>query len=313
MESSPAQCGLLLVVNPRARGALRGGWRAAALPILQASGRLEIAAPESAEKTANLARDAARAGYGVVIAAGGDGTVNTVARGLAGTGTPLGILPLGTANDLARELGIPREPAAAAKRIVEGVARTVDVVEVNGRPFVGVGGLALVSQSALAVTRVKERSPTARGIANLFGGAVYRISATANLLGRWRISDAMRITYRSPEDASEQVRELRVAALFVANHRTAGGGIVLPLDANPSDGVFELCVVAERARSSLVVNFARLTAGRELGPDVLVPLRASHAVIETANDDAFVADGELLAEGRRFELSIRPGALRIIS
>lgn len=313
MESSTAQRDILLIVNPRARMALRGGWRAAVLPILEARGRLEVATPETAEKTATLARDAARAGYGVVIAAGGDGTMNTVARGLAGTDTPLGILPLGTANDLARELGIPREPAAAASRIVDGVARAVDVVEVNGRPFVGVGGLALVSQSALAVTRVKERSPTARGIANLLGGGVYRLSATANLLGRWRISDAMRITYRSPEIASEQVVELRVAALFVTNHRTAGGGIVLPVDANPADGVFELCVVAERARSSLVVNFARLTAGRPLTPGVLEPLRASHAIIETANEDAFVADGEMLAVGRRFEVSIRQAALRLIA
>ena len=303
---------VLLLLNPRARGAPRAGWRKAALPVLEKRGPIEVVTPSSAEETASRAREAARQGFALVIAAGGDGTVNTVAGGLAGSGTALGILPLGTANDLARELGIPRDPGAAAKRIVEGVARTVDVVEVNGRPFVGVGGLALVAQSALAVTRAKESSPTARGIANLLGGSVYRVSATANLLGRWRISDAMRITYRSPNDAQEHVRELRVAALFVTNHRTAGGGLVLPVDANPADGVFELCVVAERARHSLIVNFARLSAGRPLAPGVLDPLRACHAIIETASEDAFVADGEMLARGTRFELRMRPGALRVI-
>lgn len=312
MEFSPAHRGLLLL-NPRARGALRSGWREAALPVLEKRGSIEVVTPSSAEETASLARAAADQGFGVVIAAGGDGTVNTVASGLAGSGTALAILPLGTANDLARELGIPSEPRAAAERIIEGAARTVDVVEVNGRPFVGVGGLALVAQSAIAVTRAKERSPTTRGLANLFGGSVYRVSAAANLLGRWRISDAMRITYRLPDDAQAHIRELRVAALFVTNHRTAGGGLVLPVDANPSDGVFELCVVAERARHSLVVNFARLSAGRPLAAGVLEPLRASHAIIETENDDAFVADGELLAAGRRFELSVRPRALRLIA
>ena len=303
----------LLLANPRARHALRREWRDAVLAVLGRRFETHLVVPTTADDTVRLAREGSEAGYDVVIAGGGDGTVNAVARGLLGSATPLGILPLGTANDLARELGIPRDVAVAAHRIVDGAPHSIDAIDVNGRPYVGVGGLALVAQSALAVTRVKERSPATRAIANILGTSVYRLSATANLLGRRRISDAMRIRYTSPDDRGERMLELRVAALFVTNHRTAGGGIVLPVDAHPEDGVFELCVVPERARHSLVLNFARLSAGRALASGVLVPHRATHAIVETGSEDAFVADGDLLAVGRRFELRVLPSALRVIS
>ena len=271
--------------------------------------------PSSAEETSRLAREAARGDYEIILAAGGDGTVNAVARGLAGTTTPLGILPLGTANDLVRELGMPRDVGLAAQRIVDGVTHAVDMVEVNGRPFVGVGGLALASRSALAVTRFKARSAAARNLADLFGGNVYRLSASLHLLGRWRVSDAVRVQYRSSDGAASglwQSIDLRIAALFVVNHRTTGGGLVLPVPADPADGVFELGLVPERARSSLLVNFARLSAGLALPAGVLVPIRATEAVIETDHEDAFVADGELLATSRRFDLRILPGALHVV-
>ena len=303
----------LLLANPRARRALRVQWRDAVLAVLRRRFETELIFPTSADETTQRARQASDAAYDVVIAGGGDGTINAVVRGLVDGPTSLGILPLGTANDLARELGIPHDPAQAACRVVDGTVRTIDVVQINGLPFVGVGGLALVAQSALAVSRIKERSLAARAIANAIGGAVYRVSATANLLGRWRISDAMRIAYRAPGESGERILELRIAALFVTNHRTAGGGIVLPVEAHPADGVFELGIVPERTRPSLALNFARLSAGRSLPSGVLVPIRAVHAIVETENVDAFVADGDLLATGRRFELSARPSALRVIS
>lgn len=303
----------LVVVNDRSRLAGRHGWRDAVDCALAAHMETAFVFPSSAAETSRLARDASAEGCDLVVAAGGDGTVNAVASGLLGTTCALGILPLGTANDLARELGVPRDLEGAARRLVEGEARLVDVVDVNGRPFLGVGGLALASQSALSVTRMKERSPLARSVANLVGSSVYRLAATANLLGRWRISDAMRLEYRSMTNGAQETRELRVAAMFVANHRTTGGGLVLPVEADPRDGAFELCLVPERNRLSLTLSFGRLSAGVPLPTGVIVPIRTTHATIDTSFDDAFVADGELLASGRHFELSVRPRALSVIA
>ena len=272
----------------------------------------ELAEPRDAVDTRRLAREAS-GGYAVVIAAGGDGTVNAVAQGLAGTRAALGILPLGSANDLAREYRVPASLPAAARRIVESDPRAVDLVEIGGRVFCGVGGLALVSHAALAVTRFKQRSPSARRVADLLGGHVYRLSATAALLGRWRLDDTLRIAYRDPADGECRRWEIAASAVFVTNHRTLGGGLVLPVDADAADGVLEICVVPSRPRHSLMLNFARLSAGARIPEGVLVAVRATEATIETGRADAFVADGELLAEGQRFSLRVLPGALRVIA
>ena len=263
--------------------------------------------------TKRCAREAAAAGYAVVVAAGGDGTVNAVAEGLRGSATALGILPLGTANDLARELGIPRTTAAAAGEwLAEGEPRAMDLGAVGGRVFCGVGGIALVARATLSIARFAQRSAAARWGVNLLGGGVYRASAAAALIGRWEIDDTIHIAYRPPNGEPRELTT-RASALFVTNHRTLGGGMVLPVAADATDGVLELCVVPARPRLSLMLNFARLSAGRPIPAGVLVPLRMTEATIETGRDDAFVADGELLATGRTFQVGVLPNALRIIA
>ncbi|HKW08795.1 MAG TPA: diacylglycerol kinase family protein [Gemmatimonadaceae bacterium] len=302
----------LILANPRARRAGGPHWRKAAVAELSRRYATDVEVPRSARDTTSLARAAAAAGVAVVVAGGGDGTINAVAEGLAGTSTALGILPLGTANDLAREYRVPTSLEAAARRIVEGEAHAVDLVQIGDRVFCGVGGLALVARAALAVTHFKGRSAVARRVADFLGRHVYRLSAAAALLARWRLDDTVRIAYREPESGMRKMLDTRASAVFVTNHRTLGGGLVLPIDSSPSDGVMEILYAPARSRHSLMLNFARLSTGASIPPGVLLPLRANEATITTGNDDAFVADGELLAEGRKFELRVLPKALRII-
>jgi YegS/Rv2252/BmrU family lipid kinase len=302
----------LILANPRARLAAARDWRPVALAAIATRYATELVEPRSAGETTELARTAARDGVAVVAAAGGDGTINAVAQGLVGTHTALGILPLGSANDLAREYSVPESIDAAAQRIAEGGTRAVDLIGIGDRVFCGVGGLALVARAALAVTRFKQRSPLRRRIADVLGGTVYRISATAALLAPWTIDDRLRITYRAVDSGESRTLELSASALFVTNHRTLGGGLALPVNADPADGVLEICYVPARTRPSLMLNFARLSAGVAIPPGVLVTVRATEATIETRRDDAFVADGELLREGKRFEVRVLPRALRII-
>jgi YegS/Rv2252/BmrU family lipid kinase len=301
-----------VIVNPRARRA-GGDWQPAVRQELSARwSDVDFLVPPNASAAAQLARGARANGYDIVIAAGGDGTVNAVASGLIGTEMPLGILPLGTANDLARELGIPQDLRAAARALVTGTPRETDLVSVNGRPFCTVGGIALVSRSAMAVTRLKEGAPSVRRVANALGGGIYRLAATACLLSPRSIIGTVHLTYRDPDTDADHSAVFDAHALFVANHRTLGGGLVLPIDNSAHDGVFELCVVPRRTRPSLVLNFARLSSGSPLPAGVLVTIRATRAEIRCESDDAFVADGELLAEGRTFELRCSRGAIRVV-
>jgi diacylglycerol kinase family enzyme len=303
----------LIIANPHSRLAAALDWRAVAIAAMERRYAAELSEPRDADDTVRVAHEAAAQGYAVVVAAGGDGTVNAVARGIARTRTALGIFPLGSANDLAREYAIPLDIAAAARRIAEREARSVDLGELDGRVFCGVGGLALVSRAALAVTRVKQMGGVARRATNLLGRHVYRLSATAALLGRWRLDERIRFDYLDAERGGRLKFETFASAVFVTNHRTLGGGMVLPVDANAGDGVLELCYVPSRPRHSLLLNFARLSAGTPIPAGVLVSVRATEATIETSREDAFVADGELLARGRCFSVKVLPKALRIIA
>src|SRR5262249_20971609 len=122
---------------------------------------------------------------GAVIAlAGGDGTVSTALNAVDSPDLTIALIPCGTANDLARHLSIPLTLELAAERILRGVARPVDVLEVNGRRFCTVGALGLVADCAMTVTRATAKTRIARILARLLGSRVYHVSAIANILLR---------------------------------------------------------------------------------------------------------------------------------
>jgi diacylglycerol kinase family enzyme len=303
-----------LVVNRSARRAHGTSWLAEVRARLAARFHVEPLYPRDAEDTAATAHAASRDGSAVVIAAGGDGTIHAVANGLAASGddgATLGILPLGTANDLAHELGLPTDPGAAAQRIVGGRAVPTDLVRVDGRHFCTVGGLGLVSASTRRVERKKSGGTATRAATWLLGSAVWKVAPAASLLAR-RIVSRMRVTWRDPDDGVERTQELDAHALFVTNFRRCGGGLVVPSGADAHDGVFELAFVPATHRARLLVNFARLAANRPLAPGVLTVLRADRATIETEREDAFVADGDVLSWGTRFEIEARRGAVRVV-
>jgi diacylglycerol kinase family enzyme len=108
--------------------------------------RVRIELPSNCDEIERFARDAVRKGAKLVIAGGGDGTMNAVANALAGSETTLGILPLGTLNHFAKDLGIPLGLDGAMANALAGYVREVDVAEVNGRVFVNNSSLGLYPQ-----------------------------------------------------------------------------------------------------------------------------------------------------------------------
>jgi len=264
--------------------------------------------PRDVEDSLATARAASAEGA-VVIAAGGDGTISVVAHGLADTGGTLGILPLGTANDFARALSVPRDTSAAARLMQRGTVHRTDLVSVNGRCFTTVGGLGLVSRSTIDVARL--RNSWARRLARLAGASIYKIAGAGTMLQR-RITGGVRVTWHDPDDGLEHTRELDVHGMFITNHNTCGGGLVIPTGARADDGVFELALIPATTRTRLLVNLSRLTAGLPLAPGILTVLRADRAVIETEYADVFVADGDALDTGHHFTLAAHRAAVGVL-
>lgn len=298
----------LVVLNERARGT-RISSVTEAVRRLRDAYDVRVAAPRT---KAALQELVATAGEELVVAVGGDGTVNAVATALPPTAA-LGILPTGTANDFAREVGVPPDPAAAAALLAarrDEPPRPADLAAVNGQRFCTVGGLGLVARVTEAVATAKERPGVRRAAAQLLGGGVYKLSTAVTLLAGRGLVQHVELRFREP--AGDVVRwSGRVHALFVVNHRRCGGGLALPTGSRGDDGVFELGIVTAGSRAALLANFARLSTGARIAAEAFVVHRATEATIRLAAPASFAADGELLAQGDEFTVTIHPGALRL--
>lgn len=309
-----ATAAALVVANPHARRVRRGDWRK---PTERALGRrygIEIVSPDSADEAATLvrARMAAEQRPAVVVAAGGDGTVRLVAQELSGTGVPLGVLPLGTGNDFAKSNGIPDDVAGALDRIVRRSTRAIDMLEVNGKPFVTAGGIGIGAHTALAVPWIKALHPLTRMAADSIGNGIYRVAAGFNVLFRPGITERVRLTWRVPGETTDRTTEVLAHGVFVANQRTLGGGMALPVPADNADGALDVCVVNDVARVRLLAALARLLRGSSIAPDVFSAWQATRVVIETDRHAAFFGCGDLVAEGTRFDVRVVAGALRVL-
>ena len=152
---------LPLIINSRS-GTASGGVVERLAGLYRAAGaEVSPLAAKNGADIPRLAREVARHKPALVVAAGGDGTINAVASALVGTGSALGVIPCGTLNHFARDAGIPLDQAEAVVNTVRGRAREIDVGEVNGRFFLNNSGIGLYP--AMVHRRNKQQRRLGRG------------------------------------------------------------------------------------------------------------------------------------------------------
>lgn len=201
---------------------------------------------EAGDATA-LARASAAAGVDAVLAAGGDGTVNEVLNGLSGFDVPLGIIPVGTANDFARQAGIPLDADHAMDVVLHRPPVRVDSAELNGRRFLNVstGG---VGAEATAETPVEAKES--------MGALAYAITGVRKL----RELEPRRVRISAPGFA----HEADVLLFAVGNARQTGGGSVITPRARITDGLLDLCLVEALPRAEFARVALRIRGGEHL-------------------------------------------------
>ena len=216
----------LLVLNPVARGAPPIERLRAAIDGL-AGWETSLETTAAAGHAAELARSAAGRGLDVVVACGGDGTVNEVANGLAGSPTALAVVRGGTANVWAKEAQLPRDPSAALRLLAEGETRTIDLGRAGDRYFLMMAGVgfdaAIVRQASGALKR--------------------RLGAAAYLLHGLRVG----LTYRTRETellADEEPLAGHLYWLLLGNTRSYAGVLNLTDRARADDGRLDLCLLS---------------------------------------------------------------------
>jgi diacylglycerol kinase (ATP) len=264
----------LVLVNP---GARRGGeGHEAAVARLETLGIptvLELAA-EPDRVPAQVKRHQGEVDR--VIVGGGDGTLHLALQGLVETGLPLGILPLGTANNLARTLGIPADPLAACDVIAQGHRRRIDIGLVNDRYFFTTASIGL------SVRITEELSAESK---RRWGPLAYALTAM-RVLRRTRPFHA-RITWDG------QSRESRTVQIVVGNGRYYGSALPVAEDATIDDARLDLYSLEVRHWWQLLALAPALKRGRHGEKDTVEALRATEFEIQTRRPRGIDVDGEL--------------------
>lgn len=291
---------ITLFVNPTAgRGRGARAAQPAASALRDAGYSVRTVLGEDADDALRRAREAVAGGTGALIAVGGDGLMSLALQAVAGTRTPLGVIAVGTGNDFARALGLPiRDPAAAGRLAAQALkgdgVRTIDLGRVGERWF----GSVLASGFD---SRVNDRGNRMRWAGGRFK---YDLAILAELA-------AFRpIPYRLRLDGGP-VREIEATLIAVGNGSTYGGGIRICADAVMDDGLFDVTVVGDCSRATLLKVFPRVYKGTHLSHPVVSVYRASSVEMVAADVTAY-ADGEPLG-ALPLTATCVPGAVRVLA
>jgi diacylglycerol kinase (ATP) len=229
----------------------------------------------------------------LVIIGGGDGTLNAAADALIETGLPLGILPLGTANDLARTLGIPSGLVAASQVIAAGRTHRIDLGRVNGKHFFNVASLGLSVQVARELDADLKRRWGVLGYAFIVWRAI-----------RGRRGFRARIRC---DRARMRVRAMQIS---VGNGRHYGGGMTIAADAAIDDGALDLVSVAPQGLWRLIRNLPALRWGWHEWADRIRHRRCREIEIHTTRPIPINTDGELTTQTPA-QITVVPRAISV--
>lgn len=264
----------MLLVNAASR---RG--RDAAGPVravLEAAGLGVVAPPMPARDALGAVIEAHAAEIDRVVLGGGDGTLNGAAAALRATGLPFGIIPLGTANDLARTLGIPSGIEAAARVAAAGRTRRIDLGEVNGVPFFNVASIGFGVDLARALTRDAKRR---------WGVLAYPVAAL-QALARLR-------TFRAEIFEGGRRHAIRTLHVAVGNGRHYGGGMTIAEHARIDDGRLDVYSLEVARLWRLLLLLPSLRSGRHRHWSEIRTLAGTDIAIRTRRPKAVNTDGEI--------------------
>ena len=251
----------------------------------------------SGGEVGHAARRALEEGASIVVAGGGDGTLSTVASVLAETGVPMGILPLGTLNHFAKDLGIPLDLDKAVEVIVAGHSAAVDLGEVNGRYFINNASMGLYPRL------VGEREKEERA-----GRAKWKALAVA-AVRIWRQYRHVHVVVNN----GDRPRRTRTPFVFVGNNEYELEGLEVGRRQRLTDGQIQVCTAPEMTRMELVRVVAAAFTGRLRAADHFESLCATECSIEAhSSPQSVTLDGELYVMTMPLRFRTRPGMLRVI-
>ena len=284
---------VLVIINPKA-----GVKSKATLPELvekhlASAFEVEIKFTERAKHATELAIEATNNNKDIVVAIGGDGTINEVAQGVKGSNSVLAIVPMGSGNGLGRHLNISLDPEEAIKQIASGIECKIDVCEVNGIPFLCTAGIGFDAH----ISHVFDQSPT-RGFLSYFK---LTLKSFFNYLPE---------KYRLISKEVTVNEELML--ITVANANQWGNNVYISPNSSLSDGVFEVCRLRPFPKYKAVVLARKLFNKRLLEFEEYEQFSSTKLTIERNNESEVHIDGEPYKLSGDLHFLIHEAALNVI-
>jgi len=286
----------VIIINPISGGVSPRGARARAqlaLAVVDAHGDpAEVLMTEAVGHARELAKSAVRRGARLVMAWGGDGTISEVASALAFDEIPLGIIPAGSGNGLARELGVSMRPERAIADALQAVPQPMDLGELDGHLFANIAGVGFDAHIASRFATARRR------------GFIGYAGITARALTSY-VPQRYRVTTSGVETAH------RAILVTIANSAQFGNNARIAPGARVDDGELDLVVMEERSRVGTLYQMPRLFNGTVARVPGCTIRRIREATIEADAPMTYHVDGEPMAGGTKLRARIHPGALMV--
>jgi YegS/Rv2252/BmrU family lipid kinase len=284
---------LTLIVNP----ASAGGRALKLLPQVEAAldarrAVFRVERTRSLEHGVELALRSIELGE-VPVVVSGDGLLGAVGGAMAGAETPLGLIPAGRGNDLARALGIPSEPEAAVEVVLTGHSRVIDVGEANGKRFLGIASVGFDSEC----NRLANETHFIRG--NL----VYAYSMVRTLFS-WKPA-------RFTIAIGDESRRLSGYFVDVANNSVYGGGMYIAPNAELDDGEFDVVSIGDGGKLRFLLGLKDVLKGNHLGKEEVDVFRTPRLELDASRPFPVYADGDHLTD-LPVSLRVLPRCLSIL-
>ena len=253
-----------------------------------------------------IARRATREKVDTIVAVGGDGTVNEVLNGIVGSDVAMGIIPTGTANDLASYYRLPRNIENACDIILQRRILRADLILVNNRYFITAGGLGFPSEVASIVNRFKSRSRAGILLGQILASKLY-IFASFLAIFKEHHQNLLKVCWNGSSLTSDTL------SLTINNQPFLGKNFVISPDAVNDDGIFDVCLIENsKTRAGILSILIKVLVGKHIYSSSVKMWRTATLIVETDIPKSFLIDGELLQKSKIFKIKILPHALNMI-
>lgn len=250
----------------------------------------ETASPKDAMR---LSSAAAQENFDIVVAAGGDGTINEIIQGMGASSMMLGIIPIGSGNGLARHLEIPLEPEKAIKIFNNLNTRTIDIASINGYPFASIAGLGFDARVANKYRKLKKRG----------------------FYGYFRVVTKEFFSYREQEytlEFNDQKITRRALLLSIANSNQFGYNTIIAPTAQPDDGLLDIVIMKKFPIGEIPRMIGLLFTGKIDQSSYIESFKTTEIFVVRKRGKRVNIDGEAIKMGREIFVRIQPAAIKVI-